>query len=308
MESLKSTLRKASKLMLWYQFLTRGMYGTLVRYYGTVWLITVCVIAASLAIFSRNHYPMPGKFGPFWVWAIACPLVIASGYLVSRLLSLIPVILLTVALPGLFIITPEIASTQGPSATGVSDISSDAPGIAPFLGTNDFSLFVKGAFISGGLIALSYVLERVAQLFCKVFGLGWMPLRRVTACVFLTMGIIGLEMLRIATGAAPHLHTPWQPLLAAIITEPPWPYAICTWLWLNLAMLLSNYDGRLIPYLLHRTGHTWAPRHLSLHEWYLVDSLLGSLERSANRPRSRHHHRSHDSSGHGYERANGNRL
>jgi hypothetical protein len=57
-----------------------------------------------------------------------------------------------------------------------------------------------------------------------------------------------------------------------------------------IAGILGMYDGRILPYLLHRVGQTWAPQRLTLQDAFLTDQLLAALSRSpgkagSDRPR-----------------------
>ena len=151
-------------------------------------------------------------------------------------------------------------------------------------GTGDPALMIKGSAICGGLLSLS------AGAFWGSRGLGsfrsrhhrW-SLRRCTLWALLVGGVAALEMLRISEHLRfpflPRFHPIWEEPIASVLSrnEPGWPYALSLWLWLDVTMVLTMFDNRIITYLLHRTGYTWAPKRLSMQETYLVDALLVAL-------------------------------
>lgn len=285
MGNVTSKFRKATKLLLWYQFIRKGMFSPLLRYYGGVWLTTLGVVAVSLSMLMMKPQATV-KYGGPWLPTAVCAGVIVGGYLLGRLLGPMPVILVGIVLPAILIITPTIIASSHPGG------SQDGGGPGPALSTGDMGMLIKGIGVCSALTSLAYLVYRLSQVFCKVLGLGRLSFRRVMVWVIVISSVVALELMRIVLPLAPSFRPPWQQIIAAVLEEPGWPQALALWVWINLALLLAYYDDRLIPYLLHRIGHTWAPNQIGLGEAYMVDSLLASLAKEgADEARGRSRHR-----------------
>ena len=179
-----------------------------------------------------------------------------------------------IALPGIFVITPQRSGSAQRAIETRGDEGIPLIAGETILSTGDPFLFVKGAFVSSLLLAASYLTTRVLSVIPVV---GRWSLRWTTTLSILIIGVGVLELLRELTGVFPGVRMPWQPLVTRILREPGWPKSICIWIWLNTAIFLAMYDDRLIPYLLHRTGHQWAPSRFSLQDAFMIDSLVSSL-------------------------------
>jgi hypothetical protein len=267
-------LTRLLKLLLWLQFLLRGMVAPLLRYYGTVWLSAAVVVAGSIGLMLNSSPANATSLGPVWRMLTLCAVSIPVAYLFARFLGPAPIAAICIALPGIFIITPQ---RSGSAQVAIETRSEDGIPLLTgetILSTGDPFLFVKGAFVSSLLLAASYLAIRVLPV---LPGMRRWSLRWTTTLAILIVGIGALELLREVTGVFPQVRMPWQPLTARILREAGWPKSICIWIWLDIAILLAMYEDRLIPYLLHRTGHQWAPSQLSLQDAFVVDSLVSAI-------------------------------
>ncbi len=277
------------KLVLWYQLLVNGMYRMFLRLYWSVWTSSALVLAGSLLMLA-NWTPRSPQFGPFWLWGIICLFLVGVCYLIGRALGMLPLLLVSIVLPATLIINPMVVG----SSTHVIAVDEDSGAVAANgLVTGDVQQFTKGAGVFLGLVALA------GGAYSACLSVNWVrrsrrwPPRRPAAAALITAGLVALEMLRIATRSWPGFAPPWYRPVAHFLSEPGWPYAICLWLWLEVACLLAVYDTEVLPYLLHRIGRGWAPQRLSLADVYLVDQLLAGLVRPSSRSSSRGKGRKH---------------
>lgn len=264
-------LGRLFKLLLWLQFIRQGMISSFLRYFGVVWLAAGLVIGASLAIMLSSPRYLAAPTGPVWLMLTVCAVLIPIAYLVTRFLGPAPVVAICVAFPGMFIITPRMAGSANVAIESRGDdglISGDS-----IIATGDLGLFAKGAFVSSAMLAFSHLVFRLAQVPMMT---GKWSLRWGTTLAIVLIGIVMLELLRDLAGVFPSLRMPWHWLFARL-REPGWPKAICVWIWLDIALLLAMYEDRLIPYLLHRTGHQWVPSRVTLQDVFMIDSLVSAL-------------------------------
>jgi hypothetical protein len=270
-EHLIAASRRALKLVWWYQLLVHGMYRILLRLYGAVWTSAVLVLAGSLVMLAASA-PSWSRLGPFWLWLVICGVLLGSGYLIERTVGVLPLVMVSIVLPATLVINPLAARPPG-HAIAEEDVLESLS----YLATGDLECFGKGAAVFLGLGGLA----TVAYAACR--SSGWLvrrrhwPPRRPVVAALLVAGLVALEMLRIATRSWPNFTPPWYKPVSHFLSAEAWPYAICLWIWLEVACLLGVYDSRVLPHLLHRIGQDWAPRRLSLHDVYLVDQLLTAL-------------------------------
>lgn len=268
-------LGKLLKLLLWLQFIRRGMISSLVRYYSGVWLSAGLVIGGTFGLMLAPPRYAATTFGPTWLMLALCAVSIPVAYLFARTLGPIPLAVVCVVLPGIFIITPQ---RSGSAQLAIENRGEDTvlTGFTEsILGTSDFYLFAKGSLVAAVLSAGSYLVFRTLQVPSMM---GRWSFRWTSTLAIIIVGVCVLELLRNVIGTYPGVRMPWSSIIARITREPGWPKAICVWLWLNMALLLAMYDDRLIPYLLHRTGHQWAPSRLLPQDAFMIDSLLAALE------------------------------
>ena len=283
-EDLIFASHRALKLVLWYQLLVNGMYRMFVRFYWSVWTSSALLLAGSLVMLANWDLAW-SKFGPFWLWAVICFSLVGIGYLIERTMGVVPLVVVSIVLPATLIINPMPARSAG--HTTVESVQEDAPEWSSNLVTRDAECFAKGALVFivlGGVAVGTYAACRSPRW----LGISrrWPP-RRPVAAALIVAGLVALELLRIATRGWPAFAPPWQQPMTHYLSEGTWPYAICLWLWLEVACLLGVYDSRVLPHLLHRIGQSWAPRQLSLHDVYLVDQLLAVLSHSPSKSGTR---------------------
>lgn len=282
LEEYLAKVGRALKLMLWIQFLRQRHYGLLVRFYTGIWLSAVAVAGTSVAMLLWADRPTQ----PHFVWLLvvsACPLIILVAYGFARFIPLL-VVAMSVLIPGIMTIAPVVSHTT----TDGDGTDAELPS---YMSTGDVRLFFKGAGACTCLMALTFLLQAVARLPHAFSRKRRWPLRRAATLVLLTSGLVGLEVLRVSLRLVPSFQPPWSNSLATFMAESGWPYAVAFWLWLNVAYLLAWYDARLIPYLLRRSGHPWAPNDLSVTESHLVDELLLQFSRHREAPRRRENRR-----------------
>lgn len=255
--------RRASKLILWLQFLRHGLVRFLWRYYAGPWLAALAVLALSAAMLLAAA--APGDTARL-VFVACCPLLVMGGYLLGRFVPLL-VAAVAIVVPGTMTITPTV------SRTSISIFAADENQLSNYLGTGDLALFLRGAGVCLFLSAISFLFQILTRL---PRTRRW-PLRWAITVTILASSLPALELLRLSLGLAPYLRAPWAGPLMTMMREPGWPSAIAFWLWANTVYLLARYDAKLIPYLLRRSGTLWAPGELSIHETYLVDHLLREL-------------------------------
>ena len=247
-------LRRVPELILWYRLLHSNMYGKLLRFYGTVWVVSGGIIVASLALlFQHNAKTSPSYYGPNWVWLLLCIASIIWGYGIGKVYGSTTINISAVLVPALVLIATE----QG--------------------GNLNWSAFTKGIGISISLVVFTFVVYAIAPFPYSFVGYRGWPHRRAIAFVLLITGLLGLELLRLVIGMMPNLRLPWQSIVTSFMIESGWPYAICLWIWLNIAYILSNYDAELLPPLLRRIGLPDVPDQLSLEHAYMVEYLLAEL-------------------------------
>ena len=262
-ENCLDAAERALKLILWLQFLRHRLLALLLRLYAAPWLAALAILSLS-AWMLLPAFGSPGNTGRV-ILVSCCPLVVIAAYALGRLVPLWTAAL-AVLIPGTMTIAPTVGRTN------ISLFADDSQ-LSNYLGTGDFSLFLKGTGACFCLSAISFLLQSAVQ---SPRTRHW-PLRWAFTLTIVASGLLGLEMLRLALHLAPGLRLLWTPPLTSFMSEPGWPDAIAVWLWINTAYLLARYDAKLIPYLLRRTGHLWAPGELSIHETYLVDHLLRQL-------------------------------
>jgi hypothetical protein len=258
------------------------------RFYGAVWTSSALVLAGSLVMLAHRDLTW-SKFGPFWLWAVICFSLLGTGYLIARTIGVVPLAVVSIVLPATLIINPMAARPSGHAVTEHATTPEDTPEGSSNLATRDAECFAKGAIVFallGGIAVAAYSACRSPRW--PVRARHWPPRRPATAALIVA-GLVALELLRIATRSWPGFTPPWHQLMTHFLSEDAWPYAICLWLWLEVACLLGVYDSRVLPHLLHRIGQNWAPQQLSLHDVYLVDQLLAALShsRSKRAPRAK---------------------
>jgi hypothetical protein len=279
------------KLVLWYQLLANGMYRMFVRFYWSVWTSAVLVLTGSLLMLA-GWDRAASEYGPFWLWGIICFSLVGVSYLIGRVLGMLPLLLVSLVLPATLIIHPMVV---GSSTHDIVADDDSAHMITGGVATGDLQQFAKGIAVFGGLVAVA------GAAYAACLSVNWVrrsrrwPPRRPAAAALISAGLVALEILRITTRSWPGFDPPWDRLVAHFLSEPGWPYAICIWLWLEVACLLAVYDTEVLPYLLHRIGQGWAPQRLSLADAYMVDQLLAGLVRPSSKSGSRSTQRKHRS-------------
>lgn len=241
------------KLTLWYQLLRNGMYGKLVRFYGTIWIVSAGLVVISLTMLSQQTVKASSTHDPILGWILACVALICFGYGIGKVYGSLTVNILSVVMPAI--------TLAGGEHTG-------------FL---NWVAFVKGAGACFGLVVFTFLVYSIAPLPYFVVGYRGWPHRRAITLVLIITGVVGLELLRLALGLMADLRPPWLTDVASFMVEPAWPHAICLWIWLNIAYILSNYDSELLPPLLRRIGLPGVPDQLSLDDAYMIDYLLVEL-------------------------------
>jgi hypothetical protein len=197
------------------------------------------------------------------------------AYLFARAVGPVPLAVVCVVLPGIFIITPQRSGSAQVAIESRGDETLMTGFSESILGTGDLYLLAKGSFVAAVLSAVSYLVFRTLQIPSMM---GRWSFRWSSTLAIVVVGICVLELLRNVAGVYPTLRMPWSSFVVRIMREPGWPKAICIWIWLNMGLVLAMYDDRLIPYLLHRTGHQWAPSRLLPQDAFMIDSLLAALE------------------------------
>jgi len=268
-------LRKVPELILWYRLLHAKMFRKLFHFYGTVWIVSAGLVSISLVMLFQQGPEATSRYGPDWIWIIGCVFALCWGYGIAKIFGSVEVNIFSVVVPALVLGMPEAG------------------------GDLNWIAIAKGAGVFIGLIVLTFIAYSIAPFPYSLVGYRGWPHRRAMTFILLVAGIIALELLRVVIGLAPNLRTPWQPAVASFTVEPGWSYAICLWLWFNIAYLLSNYDAELLPPLLRRIGvgsayeelgirvfrgGRWGgpvPDQLSPDDAYMIDYLLVELP---NRP------------------------
>jgi len=265
-------VRRIPQLILWYRLLQAKMFRKLLHFYGSVWIVSAGLVSISLVMLFQRSVEATSRYGPDWIWIIVCALALCCGYSQAKIFGSMEVNIFSLVIPALVL--------------GIFDKGGDMHWIA----------VAKGGGVFIGLIVVTFAAYSIAPLPYSFVGYRGWPHRRAMTFILLVTGIIALELERIAIGLAPNWQTPLEPVVKSFMVEPGWSYAICLWLWLNIAYLLSNYDTELLPPLLRRIGVGSAyeelgirvltggghwrgpvPDQLSLDDAYMIDYLLVEL-------------------------------
>lgn len=285
-----STARRSLKLVLWYQLLDKRMYRVLIRFYWSVWTTSALLLVVSLLMLANHARAWP-EYGPFLLWVAICVSLVAVGYVTGRVLGMLPLVVLSIVLPATLII-----SARGVRLSPQEIARNERSGFPSkhVSASSDLQHFTKGATVFFALAALAAAAYAACPAVHGAFDSRRCPPRRPATAALIVSGLAALEMLRIATRVWPDVAPPWYEPTACYLTESGWPYAIGLWLWLDVACLLAIYDTEVLPYLLHRMGHDWAPRRLWLADVHWIDQLLVGLMRPSSKDGSRatrHTHR-----------------
>jgi len=254
-----SKLRKTPELILWYRLLREKMFRQIFHFYGIVWVASFSLVIVSLTmLFHKDIGNSFGSYGPTWIWVIICAVTICWGYSIGKVAGSIDVNIFSVFVPSVVLVLSENGNDL------------------------NWMVFAKGAGVFIGLVLFTFLVYKIAPLpYFLAGGYRHWPHRRAIVFILVISGIVSLELLRLVIGLIPSLQLPWQPIVTSFMVERGWPYAICLWIWFNIAYLLSNYDHELLPPLLRRIGMGNVPDQLSLDDAYMIEYLLAELP---NRP------------------------
>jgi len=246
--------RKAAQVTLWCRLVQHGMFRKLLHFYGALWGFALLLTVLSFVGLERWDPAAAEAYGGLAGCGLLCGICVLGGYLVGRLLGSIPVIAFCLFLPSLVLAMPE------------------TPG-NPIV----WAALWKGLGVFLCCIVITCVLYMLAPLPYSLVGYRGWPHRRAMSFVLLSSSCLGLWLLAQVVGDVPPFFKAAEDGLSLMLTERGWPAAICCWLWLNMAWLLSNYEAEVLPPLLRRIGMSSVPDRLSSDDGYMLEHLILEL-------------------------------
>jgi preprotein translocase subunit Sec61beta len=270
------------KLVLWLQFLLRGMWHDLLRYYGLIILWSALLLAGTLAELASYAPPAATHLPSRWMLVPLCILALITGYLVGRVFGQGILIATGAIIGGVLVITP--GAVHCIRSVGNFYSPELIPGLdpEPAVLTEDPLLFIKGAVGCAVLLLLMAGLLRYMHERARAAPRRALP-RGAVICVLVVIAPIMLELIRVVVHLELPVAMPWEGWVATFLSEPGWPYALAITAWLSVSYLWVDYDCRLLPHLLHRAGVAWDGDHLAPNDAFLVDQLLESLPAAAGK-------------------------
>jgi hypothetical protein len=251
------------------------MWRNFLRYYGLIIFWSAVLLVGTLGELA-TYTPtaaMPSlsrrMLGPM------CALAVIAGYLLGRALGKFAIVIMGSIIGGILVITPANLFCVHAGGYAPPVLTPDvAPMTAVF--TEDPFLFVKGAAGCAALFLLTAGLLRFVREVTQRVSYRALP-RSVFIRVLMVVAPIMLELLRIVVHLDLPVRMPWEAWVAGFLSEPGWPYALAITTWLSISYLWVDYDCRILPYLLHRTGIRWDGDDVPLNEAYVVDQMLHEL-------------------------------
>lgn len=251
-QTRQGTVAAVPRMLLWFQLVRRGLFRKLLRFYGTLWLVSLIFMAVSLGMLLAYASAFPAQYGASWLWPLITVSSFMGGYVICTMYGPAVALILSILLP--VVILGSLGSTV----------------------PDNWLLMGRGIMVFGGLFLLISVAYLLAPLPYWFVGYAGWPHRRAMSLVMVITGALGTELLRAVTISLPTVMFPWSGVLTRFFDTPVWALAIASWLWLNLGCVLSRYDAVILPPLLRRLGYS-VPDHVTTEYASLVDKLAENL-------------------------------